>query len=168
MLLNEKEVLTPWSLRDISKLFERINKQSLNPKNYIKLGITENILFYILSSTNGSLINERLPIVINLISEIFKLNSVELKTLSELYNAPPFIKNSNNKIFIEKGKISIFYCNYDKIIYDQLNGLQSVLNALFKILITSDDEPILISGPSSFKTYLAKLIYHSDKSEVIS
>ena len=55
MLLNEKEVLTPWSLRDISKLFERINKQSLNPKNYIKLGITENILFYILSSTNGSL-----------------------------------------------------------------------------------------------------------------
>ena len=168
MLLNEKEVLTPWSLRDISKLFERINKQSLNPKNYIKLGITENILFYILSSTNGSLINERLPIVINLISEIFKLNSVELKTLSELYNAPPFIKNSNNKIFIEKGKISIFYCNYDKIIYDQLNGLQSVLNALFKILITSDDEPILISGPSSFKTYLAKLIYHNDKSEVIS
>ena len=168
MLLNEKEVLTPWSLRDISKLFERINKQSLNPKNYIKLDITENILFYILSSTNGSLINERLPIVINLISEIFKLNSVELKTLSELYNAPPFIKNSNNKIFIEKGKISIFYCNYDKIIYDQLNGLQSVLNALFKILITSDDEPILISGPSSFKKYLAKLIYHNDKSEVIS
>ena len=32
MSLNEKEVLTPWSLRDISKLFQRIYKQSINPK----------------------------------------------------------------------------------------------------------------------------------------
>jgi len=45
--------------------------------------------------------------------------------------------------------------------------LPSVLNALFKILITSDDEPILISGPSSFKTFLVKLIFYNSKCEVI-
>ena len=168
MLLNEKEVLTPWSLRDISKLFARINKQSINPKNYQNLNVIENILCYILSSTNESLISERLPVVVDLISDTFKLSSAEKANLSELYNSTPYIKNSNNKIFIEKGKVSIFYRNYDKKLFNQLQGLPSVLNALFKILIASDDEPILISGPSSFKTFLAQLIFNNGKSEVIS
>lgn len=46
--------------------------------------------------------------------------------------------------------------------------MPSVLNALFKILIASDDEPILISGPSSFHTFLAKLIFILGKCEIIS
>ena len=46
--------------------------------------------------------------------------------------------------------------------------MPSVLNALFKILIASDDEPILISGPSSFETFLAKLIFILGKCETIS
>jgi hypothetical protein len=114
MALNEKEILTPWSLRDISKLFARINKQSLNPQNFENLGVEENILFYILSSTNDSLISERLPIVVDLITHIFKKNTIESKDLSEIYNATPYIKQKDNKIYIKKGKISIFYCNYKK------------------------------------------------------
>ena len=168
MSLNEKEVLTPWSLRDISKLFSRINKQSINPKHYKNLNITQNILFYILSSTNDSLISERLTVVVDLISDTFKLSTTDKQTLSDLYYSVPFIKNSNNKIFLEKGNISIFYCNYEKKLYEQLEGLPNVLNTLFKILITSDDEPILISGPSSFKTFLAKLIFILGKCETIS
>ena len=104
MALNEKEILTPWSLRDISKLFARINKQSLNPKNFENLGVEENILFYILSSTNDSLISERLPIVVDLITHIFKKNTIESKDLSEIYNATPYIKQKNNKIYIKKEK----------------------------------------------------------------
>ena len=168
MALNEKEVLTPWSLRDISKLFSRINKQSINPKHYEGLNVQENILFYILSSTNDSLISERLPVVVDLISETFKLSPNESNILKELYTATPYIKNKNKKIYIEKGKISIFYCNYKPEIFDKLHGLPSILNALFKILITSDDEPILISGPSSFKTFLSKLLFQNGKSDVIS
>ena len=169
MSLNEKEVLTPWSLRDISKLFSRINKQSINPKHYINLNITQNILFYILSSTNDSLISERLPVVVDLISHTFKLSTNDKQILSDLYYSVPFIKKKfNNKIFLEKGNISIFYCNYEKKLYEQLKGLPNVLNTLFKILITSDDEPILISGPSSFKTFLAKLIFIRGKCETIS
>jgi len=114
MALNEKEVLTPWSLRDISKLFQRINKQSINPKYNDGLNVQENILFYILPSTNDSLVSERLPVVVGLISDTFKLNSGQSSALAELYNAPCFLKNRNNKIYIEKGKISIFYCNYKK------------------------------------------------------
>ena len=119
MSLNEKEVLTPWSLRDISKLFQRIYKQSINPKNFEGLKVQENILFYILSSTNDSLISERLPVVVDLISETFKLSPSENSILSELYTAPSFIKNRNEKIYIEKGKISIFYCIYKKEIFEK-------------------------------------------------
>jgi len=168
MPLNEKEVLIPWSLRDISKLFQRIYKQSINPKNFEGLKVQENILFYILSSTNDSLISERLPVVVDLISETFKLSPNGSSILSELYTAPSFIKNRNGKIYIEKGKIRIFYCIYKKEIFEKLHGLPSILNALFKILIASDDEPILISGPSSFKTFLAQLLFHNGKSDVIS
>ena len=53
-------------------------------------------------------------------------------------------------------------------IFEKLHGLPNILNALFKILIASDDEPILISEPSSFKTFLVKLLFHNGKSEVIS
>ena len=168
MALNEKEVLTPWSLRDISKLFARIYKQSINPKNFEGLNVQENILFYILSSTNDSLIDERLDVVVDLISDTFKLSPNGKKSLAELYKATPYIKKKNKKIYIKKGKINIFYCNEKPKIYEKLDGLPSVLNALFKILIASDDEPILISGPSSFKTFLAKLLFQNGKSDVIS
>ena len=78
--------------RYISKLFLRIKKQKSNPNNYQGLNIQENILFYILSSTNDSLIEERLPIIVDLISETFKLSSNEKSNLSNLYNSPPFKK----------------------------------------------------------------------------
>jgi len=170
MALNEKEVLTPWSLRDISKLFARINKQSqsLNQKHYENLNVPENILFYILSSTNDSLLSERLPAVVELISNTFKLSKTLTKNLSELYKSPPSLEKKENKIYIVKGKIKIFYHNYKKELYEKLNELPSLLDALFKILIASNDEPILISGPSSFKTFLAQLLFPNGKSEVIS
>ena len=72
MKLNKNNILTPWSLRDISKLFARIKKQSKKPKEHYKnLGLFEHILFYILSSTNDSYINERIRIVVDLIEDTF-------------------------------------------------------------------------------------------------
>ena len=75
-------------------------------------------------------------------------------------------------MFLQKGNVSVFYYKKDKNnedIYKKLQNLPSILDALFKILITSDDEPILISGPSSFKTYLAELLFlNSKKYEVIA
>ena len=167
--LNNNEILTPWSLRDISKLFARIYKQSLNPDNYQNLGIKEHILFYILSSNAPSLINkERINNIIYLISQVFRLQIGEENYLNNLYFEPSFCEIKNNKIIVKKGKIEIVYGNYKEEIYNKLNGLTSVLDALFKILLSTDDEPILISGPSSYKTFLAKLIFKERESEVIS
>ena len=71
MRLNEKKVFTPWSLRDISKLFARIKKQSKEPEDHYKnMGLYEHILFYVLSSTNDSLVEERREEIVNLIINI--------------------------------------------------------------------------------------------------
>jgi len=51
--------------------------------------------------------------VVDLITKIFGLNSTEKKILSELYFSTPLIKKKNDKIYIEKGDISIFYRNFD-------------------------------------------------------
>lgn len=49
-----------------------------------------------------------------------------------------------------------------------MKNLPSVLDALFKMIISSDDEPLLISGPSSFKAYLAKKFFKTNNIEIIS
>ena len=71
MRINEEETLTNWSLRDISKLFTRMKKQVNYPSHFKKIRIEENILFYIMSSTNDSLVEERLNLVCKLLADIF-------------------------------------------------------------------------------------------------
>ena len=172
MKINEEETLNNWSLRDISKLFTRIHKQVMYTTNFKNLGIEENILFYILSSTNESLVEERLNIVCKLLADVF--GKKEINELKEIYNAKPKLKHDkkdkkNEKIYIIKDKISLYYRAYEEHIYEELNNLPSILNALFKMLLSSDDEPILISGPSSFKTYLAKnFLLNNSNIEIVS
>ena len=168
MKLNENEALTPWSLRDISKLFARIYKQSLYPKHYENLGVKEHILFYVLSPLDDSLTKERIKDFTDLIVSVFNEGKSKSNDLIELYKANPVIKLIKGKIYIEKGYITIYYDEYKKENYKKLENLPNILNALFKILITSDDEPILISGPSSFKTELAKLLFKGGECDVVS
>jgi hypothetical protein len=51
---NEEKIreLRPWSLRDITKLMNRIRYQEKNPDNFKKIGPYLNALFYCLSSLN--------------------------------------------------------------------------------------------------------------------
>ncbi len=169
MKLNKKEILPPWSLRDISKLFLRIKKQSKNFKDFEGLSIKENILFYILSSLNDSLIDEILVPIVDLIKESFKLTQNEKQELLKLYNDKPILTIEDGKLYIIKGKIKIFFCKFKEEIYNYLKGLQTILNSLFYILLASDDEPILISGPSLESEELAKLIFHNkENNEIIS
>ena len=118
--------------------------------------IENNILFYILSSTNESLIGERVKLVCKLIKEVFGKED-----LTDLFYQEPILKRDKDekKMYINKGNMSVYYRVYEEDLYNELKTLPSVLNALFKMLISSDDEPILISGPSSFKTYLAEKIF---------
>ena len=82
MKINENPFLTPWSLRDISKLFERMLTKEKNIEKYINIGLKENILFYIISSINESLIN--VLIIIDIIKEIFHLDDENTKELYKL------------------------------------------------------------------------------------
>ena len=169
MKINEEETLNNWSLRDISKLFNRLHKQVICPSYFKNIGIEENILFYILSSTNESLVEERLNLICKLLADIFDKNELN-EELKELYNSIPKLRHDkqNNKIYIKKGKISLYYRVYEEKIFGELNNLPSILNAIFKMLLSSDDEPILISGPSSFKTYLAKNFLIKSNIDIVS
>ena len=169
MKINENPILTPWSLRDISKLFERMLKQEKNLDKYINIGLKENILFYIISSINESLIKEQLPIIIDIMKEIFCLNEEETNELYEIYNTlPVLVLREDIKIYIKKNKCEVYLGEKDDELIEKIDKLSSLLDGLFKILISSEDEPILISGPTSFKTFLAELLFNNSKYETIS
>ena len=172
MEINKQETLTPWSLRDISKLFTRLYKQYFHKDEFDGMTIEYNILFYILSSTNESLVNERIELICELITKVF--NKVNLyDELKDLYNEIPIlikrdINEEKRNLYIKKGNVKLYYRAFEQNLYNELKHLPSVLDALFKMIISSDDEPLLISGPSSFKTYLAKKFLKTNNIEIIS
>ena len=122
--LNNNEILAPWSLRDISKLFARIKKQSKMEKNYENLGLFEHILFYILSSISDddNLIDKRINDVIEIIKKAFQINDKKeddvkkIKGLRKLYkeNANLTPREEKQSFYLQKGDVSIFYCKYDQ------------------------------------------------------
>lgn len=77
----------------------------------------------------------------------------------ELYKYPPCFEIKEDRIFINKSYIFYFIAFIKIMRKKELEFLPSDLDGLFKILIISDNEPILICGPSSFKTYLAQKIF---------
>jgi hypothetical protein len=77
--INFEKTMNEKSLRDISKLFERMLTKEKNIEKYINIGLKENILFYIISSINESLIN--VLIIIEIIKVIFHLDEENTKEL---------------------------------------------------------------------------------------
>ena len=167
MKINEDPMLTPWSLRDIYKIFKRLYNQYIK-KIYKGIELKENILFYIISTIHESSIKDQLPKITKLIQEVFHLEEEEEKKLFELNNSIPIIIKEASNTFLKKYYITISLSNIEEDLLNKINNIPSLLDAYFKILISSDDEPILLSGPTSYKTFLAKLIFRNSKYEVIS
>ena len=172
MEINKQETLTPWSLIDISKLFTRLYKQFLQKDNFKGMTIEYNILFYILSSTNDSLVNERIELICKLIANVFKKEKL-YNEIKDLYKEYPILKKTDineekRNLYIQKGNVTLYYRAFEQDLYNELKNLPSVLDALFKMIISSDDEPLLISGPSSFKKYLAQKFLKTNNIEIIS
>ena len=170
MKINENPKITPWSLRDIYKIFKRLNYQSKIENRFNGLGIKENTLYYILSSIHESQINELIPIVIHLIKEVYKLNEEDENSLYKLYKSSPQIVRSINyeNYLFKKDYIEINLGEIEEDTYNKIKDLPTLLEAYFKILISSGDEPILLCGPSSYKTFLSKLVFNKSKYEIIS
>jgi len=179
--INKKSIVTKWSLRDIYKLFKRIFKQNSNPRLYHGIGFEHQILFYVMSSVEEGSKEKVLPELVDVIGEVFKLGEKK-KELIEIYNCHAALKYGSlleNKeegkyipIYIAKGSCEIFYRKlvknkkqyFNEDFTQSISGLYNLLDGLFNILISNNEEPILIAGETSFKTYLAQLSFKDDKS----
>ena len=170
------------SFRDIKKIFKRIEYQNQEQykDNFINIKLYHNILFYILSSIDENNLNDVIDIIIGIIIKIFKNEINEPDKLKDLYKCFPKLNKKDKNIIIEKGDCAI-KINDDifsikneeknshkiKIILNEINNLPNLYNAIFKISLAYKEEPILISGNSGYKTYLAKKIMSSN-TEIIS
>ena len=176
--LNQR-ILSPWSLRDIHKLFSRIANIQKDQKKYIGIGVVENILFYTMSSVTKENENRILDDIIDLLVEIFYQDDLNKKKeyLKNLYLSVPqleFEETQADKMNIVtitlikyKCKIKLERLNFPdnqenllisekKERLENLKKLPTFLNALFKINLSCKNEPILLSGNTSYKKELAK------------
>ena len=70
-----------------------------------------------------------------------------------------------NEYFIVKGDIKIKFDKLEEIYLNLESGkeeLPNYFNDFFKLKLTSSNEPILLTGPSSYKTYIAKYFIKSN------
>ena len=75
-------------------------------------------------------------------------------------------EEKKNKYFIMKGNVGIKFDELEEILINQnLNKdeLPNYYNDFFKLKLISKEEPILLTGPSSYKTYLAEDYIKSNK-----
>ena len=173
-------ILAPWSLRDIHKLFSRVANIQKKPNKFIDIGIVENILFYTMSSVIKENEPRILDDIIDLLVKIFykddlDKNKTNLKRIyqspANLHFTPTYIGDKKTSlVFLVKDKCKILYKSFNapkdeneqKILSEkeenlkELNNLPRFLNSLFKMLLSSENEPILLSGNTSYKKELAK------------
>ena len=98
--INFEKTMNEKSLRDISKLFERMLTKEKNIEKYINIGLKENILFYIISSINESLIN--VLIIIDIIKEIFHLDDENTNAF------PSIILKEDEKKYIKRNYCEVY------------------------------------------------------------
>ena len=174
-------ILSPWSLRDIHKLFSRIANIHKKKSMFFNIDILENILFYTMSPVTKENEERILDDIINLLVDIFSNedNKPILKDyLKNLYLCDAKIKSES--FFIDKKKTvkiklikdkceieleSLEYSEDGKKDHniseriaqlENLNKLPKFLNSLFKLNLSFKNEPILLSGNTSYKKELAK------------
>ena len=116
---------------------------------------------------------------IKLLAKIFKLSTENEKRLINNFESEPQIYkeifDSEGEIkktyYLQKGDLRIklgTYTSNNESKLSQLEGLFTLLNAYFNILLSNISEPLIISGPTSFKTFLARLILSEDKADLVS
>ena len=149
------KVIPQWSLRDITKLFQRIHYQDAKKDSFINIKLHHNLLFYTLSPVSTEYIDEVFDPAFKKIVDIFELDEETSEQLKNCYKAEPQIQGK----FLKKGNSKIFFGSFENI--DP--KLTSLLNGMFQILLSNPTEPILLMGPSGFKTYLAQLFLNDAK-----
>ena len=160
--------LKPWSLRDITKLMNRIRYQEKHPNDFIKIDPYLNVLFYSLSSLNkedNKVVEKVSEKIFELIIKSFKLEEPEkIQRFKKCFQDRAVITRdpSSGKTYIMKNDCGVNFKNFEKKL-NKGTELYSILESIFLISLSAEDEPILIFGPSGFKTYISKLFLSQPK-----
>ena len=163
--LNEKYIpeIGSWSMRDIRKIFRRINQQMINPNDYKNIKEIHQILIYILGGVPKNKILSVFEEIIPLMKNPFIL---EEKEINELRN---MAKSKAEKVEIQiedKKQIYIMKGEYGKRFIPETELPDKEFNSFYESLFFANfsdvREPLLICGPSGYKTFLSKIISKND------
>ena len=156
--------LLKWSFRDIDKIIRRISEHISDDENYKNFEYFHFIYFYLLSPIPYDYFDKTFKSqkLINIINSLF-INVFNKKNISDellkIYCDNPKADLEND--YIMKGNLGIKFNNLTRMInenqmFDEELNLSFYYDDLFKLKLISSEEPILLMGPSSYKTYLAK------------
>ena len=160
--------LKPWSLRDITKLMNRIRYQEKHPNDFKKIDPYLNVLFYCLSPLNKEDENVVAKVsekIFDLIIKCFKLEEPEkISRMKNCFKNKAVVQRDSftGTSYIMKNDCGVSFKNFEKKL-NQGSELYSILESIFSISLSAEDEPILIFGPSGFKTYISKLFLSQPK-----
>ena len=103
-------------------------------------------------------INDVLKDIIKLLRITFNFDD-DLNELEHTFIDDPIIKKIQGKSFLKKKNFAVLFDSFEKV----KSELPSLLNGIFQILLSHPTEPILLMGPSGFKTFLSQLFLKSAK-----
>ena len=174
---NEKKLFQePWSLRDVTKLIKRLQYQKEKKNEYLNFQLQHNILFYALSKYNFNDKNKNLDNFCEILKkeEVLNLDEIKINDLKETFKAKTILKEeqNNDKIsfILKKKDLSIVLYENEKTDrnkedimnitqkYRDIQALNNLLESLFQMKLTSYKEPILLIGPTCYKSYVSKII----------
>ena len=167
--LNEKDIqeVGSWSMRDIRKIFRRINFQMNNPNNYKNIKEIHQILIYILGGVSKNKVLNVFEEVILLMKSPFMLEEKDINELRKMVESKAekveILEGDKKYIYIMKGE---FGKRFTPEIELPDNEFNSFYESLFFANFSDVREPLLICGPSGYKTFLSKII--SKNSNVIN
>ena len=155
----------PWSFRDVRRFMKRCayfdNTRILSTISFSVAPAYIHAAFMLLSSARNQ--ENIIPDIIELIKNSFFTDLQALESnenqLRRALLSPVIVKIQNDKIYLQKGPLLI-RCTV-KIPVDQ--DVRSFWESMFLACLVPPDEPLLICGPSGYKTFLATQIANSTR-----
>ena len=89
-----------------------------------------------------------------------QLDDNDIKDLKETFNCEAkLIKNENdsNSFVLIKRNLKIIFKEFGNL--EEIQNLNNLVESLFQMLLGNNKEPILLIGPTCYKTYISKLLF---------
>ena len=164
---NNYYFLKKWSFRDIDKIIKRISSH-IESDDFLNFKYYHFIYFYLFSSIPKKELekkykfkdkNEALKVTLHSkFSKIFHLNEKDSQELFDIFFNSKVRIDDIKSSFIKKGILGIKVHNLEEKMKDGNfnDSLSNYYDDFFKLKLISKNEPIILMGPSSYKTELAK------------